>query len=68
MKDVNRPAKPLEKRKVRSLDPPRPTVAVRPVSLILSLIHVRVPASITGYYWALSRVCRPSWPVLDGHP
>jgi hypothetical protein len=27
----------------------------RPVSLILSLIHVRVPASITGYHRALSR-------------
>ena len=35
---------------------------------ISSLIHVRAPASITVYYRALSRVGRPSWSVLDGHP
>jgi hypothetical protein len=40
----------------------------RTVSLISSLIHVRVPASITVYYRALNRVNRPSWSVLDGHP
>jgi hypothetical protein len=38
------------------------------VSLILSLIHVRIPTSITVYYPPLSRLNRPAWPVLDGHP
>jgi len=68
MMDVNGHAKPLEKQKVRSLDRLRPTVAGRPVSLILSLIHVRVSGSITVYYRALSRIYRPSWSVLDCDP
>jgi hypothetical protein len=42
--------------------------AGRAVSLILSLIHVRVPASITVYYRAQTRVYGPSWLVLDRHP
>ncbi len=46
----------------------RGTVTRRTVSLISSLIHVRVPGSITVYYRALSWVYGPSWSVLDGHP
>jgi DNA-directed RNA polymerase specialized sigma24 family protein len=38
------------------------------LSLISSLIHVRVPASITVYYPALSRSYRRAWSALDGHP
>ena len=37
-----------------------PPAAERPVSLISSLIHLRVPMSITVYYRALSRVDRPA--------
>ena len=40
----------------------------RVASRAVSLIHVCVPASITVYYRALSRVYRPGWSVLDGHP
>jgi hypothetical protein len=40
----------------------------RTVSLISSLIHVRVLGSITVYHRSLSRVNRQSWSVMDGHP
>ena len=50
------------------LDLPIATGDEQVVSLISSLIHVRVPASMTVYYRALSRVNRPPWSVLDGHP
>jgi hypothetical protein len=49
-------------------DLPRGTVTMRMVSLISSLIHVRVPAYITVYSCSLSRIDRPSWSVLDSHP
>lgn len=54
----------------RSDRPDLPLVAGagRTVSLISSLIHVRVPASITVYYRALNWVYTPAWPVLDDHP
>ena len=38
------------------------------VSLISSLIHVRIPGSITVRCRALSRLNRPAWPVVDGLP
>ena len=45
------------------------TIGDRPtVSLIPSLIHVGLPASITGCYWALSRAYGSTWSVLDGNP
>jgi hypothetical protein len=37
-------------------------------SLISSLIHVRIPASINVYCRAQSRIDRLSYPILDGHP
>jgi hypothetical protein len=49
----------------------RPSLATgdgQAVSLIPSLIHVRIPASITVYDRVLSRVYTPAWSVLDGHP
>jgi hypothetical protein len=49
-------------------DLPFATVTGRTVSLISSLIHVRVTESTTVYYRALSRIYRPAWPVLHGHP
>jgi hypothetical protein len=61
-------AKPPRGRKVRSLDRSFARGGRAAVSLISSLIHVRVPTSITGYHRVLNRVYRPTWPVLDGHP
>jgi hypothetical protein len=49
-------------------DLPHGTMTKRMVSLISSLIHVRVPAYITVHYCSLSRIDRPSWSVLYGHP
>ena len=46
----------------------RPPATGRTVSLISSLIHIRVPTSITGYHRALSSVYRPAWSILDGDP
>jgi hypothetical protein len=59
---------PPRKRKVRSFGPALAAGSRQTFSLIPSLIHVRVPGSITVCCWSLSRVYRPAWPVLDGHP
>ena len=60
------PASEAEGQVVRTCLPAHPNG--RAVSLIPSLIHVRVPGSITVYDRALSRVDGPAWPVLDNHP
>lgn len=59
---------PAQKRKVTPSGLALATSAGRAVSLISSLVYVRVPASITVHYRALSRVDGPSWSVLNGHP
>jgi hypothetical protein len=38
------------------------------VSLIFSLIHVRIPTSTTVYCQALSRLNKRVWSTLDGQP
>ena len=58
--DSTGPAKSPGGRRSGRLNLPLTTGDGRTVSLILSLIHVRVPASITVYFRALSRVYRPS--------
>ena len=46
---------------------PSPEVTGRRlVSFLVSYMFVYA-TSITGYHWVLSRVYRPTWPVLDGH-
>ena len=50
------------------LDLPPAQVTRTTFSLILSLIYVRLPGSITVYYRSLSRLDTSVWPVLDGRP
>jgi hypothetical protein len=50
------------------LDLPPAQVTRTTFSLILSLIYVRLPGSITVYYRSLSRLNTSVWPVLDGRP
>ena len=59
---------PPEKRKVKPSRLALASGAEQAVSLIPSLIHVRLSGSITVYYWILSWVYTPAWPVMDCRP
>src|SRR5262249_39934476 len=61
-------AKPPESGRSARLDPPLPIRDRTAVSLIPSLIHVRVPTFITVSHRTLGRLNRPSWSALDSHP